>query len=707
MKMAKSPMELRRGEIVWARVVYPKKWWPGLLLSVDALGVAVSFFDSGENPRYFLETEVCSFQENFETLIGTVNNCCKGEELVDAALKLLSKRVTSSLKCPCYFRPPLQSNALSRRSKRRRREDLFRSDAVLGFVLGLAVSPFVGVSDFVYAVTVSAQLNVFRNYLVSKQKLFLQPEAMRHHHERDDFSYLSSSRTLGACSGAEKSDASELEFEPMSDDQPNSGSWIQTEQARLQSLHEMLVKLRSLALDTNYMRGEFLNTVKQKILMFRNCAYQTILNIGTEKCCFRGNEIQSSHPCCKKSQPSVKDDENECWGISTCHKSNLACPINFLGLKRHFNYPVDSDFCFKLRKTMTLFSINGAEADIQKSKAGHNAFMLDALISQPALSDLYLKFCNTMPFSFLIGMDAYLQINRSRCEASTSGAFFSGSQLEVVIIDDASSRTRNYLPSSHATNQMQKEPSSDDETSVENNRQIRTNAAFRDSSMDAKGETSVEINRQISTDAVFRDSSIDDDGTSVETNRQLSVNVALRDSSMDETSVETNRQVCTDATFRDCSMDNKKLHPLVTSHVSFKPQAAQQSTHDTIGNYQSLYMKFPKDFSLPSKKDLIRKFSRFGEVDSFRTKIYTRMGSALVVFLHQPDAVAAYQYAKRKKNIFGEPNILYWLDPYEKKTRLSKYVVPLPNIKSCLKKSDLHGREGKKCSKRVRFLMET
>ncbi|KDP40603.1 hypothetical protein JCGZ_24602 [Jatropha curcas] len=231
-----------------------------------------------------------------------------------------------------------------------------------------------------------------------------------------------------------------------------------------------------------------------------------------------------------------------------------------------------------------------------------------------------------------------------------------------------------------------------------------------------------------------------------------------------EACVETNENLSINATFRGSSMGNKGFLQLITTDVSFKPQVSKQSSIGTFSNCQHLRMKFPKDFNLPSKKDLIGKFRRFGKIDLFRTKIFTHMGSAQVVFLHHLDAVCAYQYAKRKKDLFGEANILFWLDRCEKKRRGSKLVVPMPNLKSCLKhtdyldlhgqkdkkcplpkpkscvkisdlhmqedkkskkrpwfsieaplpdlksclrKSDLHGQEDKKCTKRVRFLMET
>ena len=89
-------------------------------------------------------------------------------------------------------------------------------------------------------------------------------------------------------------------------------------------------------------------------------------------------------------------------------------------------------------------------------------------------------------------------------------------------------------------------------------------------------------------------------------------------------------------------------------------------------------------------------------------------GAAQVVFLHPTDAVAAYKYAKKKRVMFGEANVRFWLDPLDHKRRGTKFSASSPsltetqmNLKSCLKiSSPLECRDKKKPHK-VRFLMET
>jgi hypothetical protein len=126
-------------------------------------------------------------------------------------------------------------------------------------------------------------------------------------------------------------------------------------------------------------------------------------------------------------------------------------------------------------------------------------------------------------------------------------------------------------------------------------------------------------------------------------------------------------------------------------------------------------MKFPKNFNLPSKEQLIKKFSVFGSVDSSNTRVSWYCGSAQVAFFEESDAVAAYQYAKRKI-WFGEANIRFWLDPFEHKRRELKHLYPTqpseskligPPLKSCLKKSNSLKQENRKKDYRVRFTIET
>ncbi|RHN65490.1 hypothetical protein MtrunA17_Chr3g0080441 [Medicago truncatula] len=149
------------------------------------------------------------------------------------------------------------------------------------------------------------------------------------------------------------------------------------------------------------------------------------------------------------------------------------------------------------------------------------------------------------------------------------------------------------------------------------------------------------------------------------------------------------------------------------SPIIFSSKVREQSeTHVPICS-KFLNMKFPKNFNLPSKEHLIKKFSVFGTVDSSNTRVFCYTGSARVAFFKESDAVAAYQFAKRKVQ-FGEANIRFWLDPFEHKRRKLKnlyHVHPSAKLtgsplKSCLKKSNSLKQENIK-KRRVRFTIET
>ncbi|KAJ6388039.1 hypothetical protein OIU77_026580 [Salix suchowensis] len=157
------------------------------------------------------------------------------------------------------------------------------------------------------------------------------------------------------------------------------------------------------------------------------------------------------------------------------------------------------------------------------------------------------------------------------------------------------------------------------------------------------------------------------------------------------------------------SMNNKESNIQGTSEQPFKSKVSQQPAESTFTYSNSLHMKFPKDFILPSKMDLIRKFSRFGRVDPLKTEVFQLMGSARVVFFDELDAVAAYQYAKRKNNLYGAATVLYWLDRSGQKRRGSNFLSPpsSSNLKSSLKKSSRRGKEDNKHTRRVRFTIET
>ncbi|TKY49800.1 hypothetical protein E2542_SST27246 [Spatholobus suberectus] len=149
---------VRRGDIVWARVRFPHKWCPALVLASDDLGVQVSFSFSQNDavsPTYFVESEVVPFEEAFPTLISRHNGDAPS---LHSALRLSGQRVMSGLRCRC----------LTGRAQRALNGPGFSSEfdpaGVLGFVLDAAVSPWVETPRFAHAVRVVAQVHAFRSY---------------------------------------------------------------------------------------------------------------------------------------------------------------------------------------------------------------------------------------------------------------------------------------------------------------------------------------------------------------------------------------------------------------------------------------------------------------------------------------------------------------------------------------------------------------
>lgn len=166
----------------------------------------------------------------------------------------------------------------------------------------------------------------------------------------------------------------------------------------------------------------------------------------------------------------------------------------------------------------------------------------------------------------------------------------------------------------------------------------------------------------------------------------------------------------------DCLVEVKDQYQCVASCSIFNSKVGQISkTHVPICS-TSLYIKFPKNFNLPSKGELIKKFNVFGSVDSSKTRVFCYSGSARVAFFHEADAVAAHLYAKKKKVPFGVANVRFWCDPLEnRRGGFKRFALMSPSaskpigppLKSCLKKSHSLRQENEKKHHRVRFTIET
>lgn len=147
----KSMENFKRGDIVWARVLFPQKWWPGVVLRIDILGVLVSFFGL-QNYRYFLESEIVPFEPNFKSFC-TNCNCSTSIALLDHALNLFGQR-----------------NLFDMLNRRRKASNLFNPQVALGFVRNVAISSWIEEDDFINAVRALAQVMAFRHYSFTSSK---------------------------------------------------------------------------------------------------------------------------------------------------------------------------------------------------------------------------------------------------------------------------------------------------------------------------------------------------------------------------------------------------------------------------------------------------------------------------------------------------------------------------------------------------------
>ncbi|GAY54208.1 hypothetical protein CUMW_154950 [Citrus unshiu] len=623
--------KFERGEMVWARVVYPHQWWPGAVIRQDSLGILVSFsFNNNNNNninskncprcRYFIESEVVSFEPNFKSLVLK----CTNDDLLNRALKRSGKNVLSSL-------------------KERRRSDLFRPREVLGFARSAAVSSWFEVIDYLDAANAFAQFTAFRRHFFSSASE-ADPAALDAGDDCREFSEKGEDNML-ACStnGSNISDISpEVSLSRWGKDQLEVCSTSETERQKIQPFQDMMdIKVRG------------------------------------------GGKGNTTLPI----EPSLES------------------PINCLGLKRQLDQS-SSDFEPPLKRHNSLsFSLNRADAYLWRSNEGFKAFLSDTSILGNACSslcELFNTMATDMSLSFTEACGHILR-NITGCESDLFKSLFSGSQLDfktqspsAIVAQTSASSLKEldlnllYLSlikytTSHCSNQKIIEISTvqnPDET-------VQT--------VDNRGTHIPSANLMQTPPA----QSMSNSTIGIHTNDTITVTRGTWNLHSHPTADELKMMHCSSVPSKYSFKKKKKLLKPVTSSSSVNSKVGQQSEVPTLAVSRSLLMKFPKDFSLPSKEELVKKFSPFGMIDCLNTKVYFYTGSAQVVFLHQLDAMAAYQYAKRKKIAFGKADVKFWLDPLQDKRESKNLVSSLScaaelsgfNIRSCLKKSRVLEKE--------------
>lgn len=528
----------------------------------------------------------------------------------------------------------------------------------------------------------------------------------------------------------------------MDDDHLDISSMIEHEQQKIQSVQGMLAKMHILALDPFYFDGECLSNLKRSFCSFRNLLFQNICKSVSP---LERGEAQFCNPGYITSQLSVIFYEENSKKTALPVIPYVESSVNCLGLKRQLDqYPVYEP-PLKLCKTLS-FSINGVDANLWRSGKECSAVLSNIFISRKAFPEL-LKIFNTMPFSANAAYD-YFRRNIAGREAQFFDDFFSGSQVMVKTqnLSSAAAQSLTYLCNGNLMNLIEnilrfslvKHASHCRDTAqicmeqtLDGKFNTRDNTGARESFADIQqNQESEVIQKNNGTCISYTPDATENmlEFSAAESASDCAIgNLTGKDEvgavtagtrkylshphfTADELKTPpTDRKSSVNVTFGHRYKEKKKLGHPGNSDLALKSKVGKLSeVQSGIVFSKTLHMKFPKGCNLPSEEELVKKFSPFGRIDPLCTKVYSYTGSARVVFLSQLDAVAAYQYAKRKKNIFSKQNVKFWLDPFDDKRGYKRLLTsPDYNLKSCLKKSKQLGEEDKKSPRKVRFLLET
>ncbi|KAM7265513.1 hypothetical protein ACFE04_003196 [Oxalis oulophora] len=699
-------MEIQRGSVVWARVTYPHKYLPGTILTVNSLGVLVSFFDFLK-PNYFLESEICSFQSNFATLIDTLDPSNAIEtSLLNRALRLVGRRAAKALNCHCVdFKLESGEGDGYLNLEGEEDYDCFSADVALGFIKDKAVLAFVEEGELMDAAVCVAQVTAFRMFSSIRRKLLYKKErsSIRCNANALDMELVASvdcdveSQQSAVPIMIEECQTISEEFEKQLGDssvfvlnesiyEVQVDNIIETDsnQSQEQSLYKALNFFASMPF---HLMAEYLQTVKQKFRSFGVSPPQNLSDQDFEKYALpETGEAPVYNP-------------SECEeGMSDAIVHYNQSQINQKCLKRKLDPFIASCPKLKLFKTMPVstFDLCLKRMIVEYEAAG----LSPALVIKLALSDDSYGLLKTMALILSDRGDSkqprdlmdLLQHNFSLATSRSHRTDIVESSMAEVHNKFMDTFYHYLTNTSHFKTQGPEKCITNDDTKKKLRRTPFKSVNFDSKRLKQYSKPKTEFNH------AMRRNSIDGDSRQMVKSRTegiMNFNLTAREkekqnSPGDMIFVKSNR----------LEGDSLNLQ-----------ETLQKKTedHGSLSGCKTLHMKFPRDYKLPSTEEMVKKFSSFGRIDCLKTKVYFLTGSARVVFWESLDCVTAYQYAKTKKAVFGQTSVRFWLDPYESK-RISKFSAAHPSstlgLKPCLK-SDSNKKQAEVGHQKVRFLMVT
>ncbi|XP_058722100.1 uncharacterized protein LOC131593558 [Vicia villosa] len=582
----------RTGDIVWANPTIPSpstttSWSPALITSSSDLTISLSFFNNPIPTRtFFLESELLPFDQPFPftTSIPPQNDAFR------TALRLFGLRIVSGLTCRCI---------ITGHNEDKRGLNRFEPDRVLAFVLHAAVSPWVEGSRVVDAVKLVANVHAFRRYSsVRQKKLYQENRKLGDNVKLHRCSSLSQKVHLGTRKSAalESKDKSQV-ISKQGEENSTIGA-IRRLNPTVPDLEGYSGKaelfMHSTALIPLHIRGNNLKLERQNLLRFKS-----ILPRGLVDMCF-GNysRMREAH-----------------FSISSNLNTHLISYIS----KRKEDVP---RLCSGLEEAEITICLNRKRKRGDKHDLGH----------------------------------VFPQTSRTHIKKNTRPRI-----LNIKMLEPEESIQIDYQARVHFG-----------ETNI--------NFTDKDQKLDMKRSQHLTLQQSFTREyspnmvADFQSDNCEVDASAAKVNFVLGSKSPVYQKRLqrirngDITPLKSKDSVRIKSFSGDCLVESKDSYHYIASCSTFKSKVGQQSKPHVPLCSKSLHMKFPYNFNIPSKEQLIKNFSVFGSVDSSSTRVSWHYGSAQVVFFKESDTVAAYHYAKRKV-WFGEPNIQFWLEPFEHERR--------------------------------------
>ncbi|KAF7824802.1 co-chaperone protein p23-1-like isoform X2 [Senna tora] len=702
-----------KGDIVWARVQFPHQFFPALVLCTDTLGVCVSFFNHrlSPSPRYVIESEVVPFEQSFRWIMGRrLEKCETFYALLHSALKLMGQRVVSSLRCPCQMGVISSQRECGGRGRfdglKNSSSCCFEPARVVGFVQSVAVLPWVDEVDFVDAVRVVAQVQAFRGYCSVEQKRVYEKTleagndvkqlqcsslgekmhsvtqesvALKPKHEsQKPIKQVEKNLAIGAVKRLNsripvmKGNVSSLH--------ENRLQIIPQTQTRIRKAEFLLEISPCLTFDPFYLMGESLQYVQHGLSRFKNISEQNMADTFFQI-------------CCKMREPHFSIPSNIMTQLSYNFNGNKDIKsFTYLTKKRRqLDRPALCDRSFKLQKLSSSSSTNEASVNNE----GFPPNDRDQETEGKSHGSNYIRPCTSKV--------KILELDKSIQKHSQSDIYFnetSGKVTYEVKQSFALKSPSNFVLGAHSYNH---EVNVNPETNKASKGSGSTNdLQLNDTRVVSKTEGSTFESKLEPKKTEGSDSTLDQ--------KRLQISSKSADKMLPKSKNSANIKFSS----RGCLEKNENHKRSDTSNTMLNSKVGEQSKAQVShACSKSLHMKFPKDFELPSKSELIKKFRVFGPVDHLKTRVFSFSGSAQVAFFQETDAVTAYLYAKTKKDSFGRANVRFWLDSFEHKRESPKYSTlmspsspPVP-LKSCLKNSSSQKKDNRKKpykKKKKRFL---